>query len=396
MNIVLLVVLVLILALLSLPTLVFTVECLLGLFASGVRKGQSAKKPRTVILVPAHNEAASIAKTLKNLQEVASPEMSVLVVADNCSDDTADIVRSFGFQALERFNENDRGKGYALSHGIEHLASLEIPPEIVVIFDADCYAEGEALAKISERAHEIQRPVQACYLMQRGEIERLSIKFSEFAFLIKNKIRMRGAQSLGMPVPLTGTGMAFPWSLISSADLATGDIVEDMRLGVELAEQGKGAQYCDDAFVYSFFPQSEEAEKTQKTRWEHGHLNTIFNFVPRLLGAAFKRFSYQPFSMALDLSVPPFTLLLALLALVSFVTAAACFFVILPWVYLLWPLGLFGIALFSVSLVWLVHAREILRFSELVRAPVFVFSKLFIYLSYVLKRQTEWVRTKRD
>jgi cellulose synthase/poly-beta-1,6-N-acetylglucosamine synthase-like glycosyltransferase len=395
MNILIFFALSALLLLLSVPTVVFVLECLLGVFASKARRVDTEIDPTTVILVPAHNEAGTIGQTLENLQAATHTNMRVLVVADNCSDETADVVRSFGMEVIERHDESLRGKGYALDFGLQHLRASAERPEVVIVFDADCFARDDALGRIAREAYDTQRPIQSCYLMLRGDIDRISIKFSEFAFFIKNKIRMRGANRLGMPVPLTGTGMAFPWKLLAEAKLATGDIVEDMRLGVELAEAGSGALYSDSAAVYSYFPQSEAAEKTQKTRWEHGHLNTITTFVPRLLKSAINKGNTQALGMALDLSVPPFTLLLALLALISLSSATLAFFA-LPFVFVGWSFSLFMCALICVALVWFITARDILHFSDLIKAPLYIFSKLFIYVAYMFKRQTEWVRTKRD
>lgn len=382
-----------VLILLAIPVVMFIVECTLGLFRQR-EKHHNHSVQRAAILIPAHNEEYVITHTLKNLQQHIGPSDQVIVIADNCEDATAAIVREHGFTAIERQSDTERGKGYALAFGMEYLKQQDIQPNIVVIVDADCLLGDQALAILKDRVERRGRPVQACYLMRSGDITRLGVKVSEFAFMVKNKIRLRGLSRMGMPVPLTGTGMAFPWEAIANAKLATGDIVEDMRLGVELAEQGMGATYCDEAQVYSYFPTSEEAEKTQRERWEHGHLSTLSQFAPRLLKRAISKPSVEALGMMLDLIIPPLSLL------VMIITAVCGFFLLWGVIFSEWgylavaSAYLLGLVL-TILCTWFFHGRTILSLKALLHIPVYILSKIVIYIAYIVRKQTKWIRTDR-
>ncbi len=383
------------LVLLAIPVVVFVIECLLGLIRSGEIHVTDNDEISSAILIPAHNEESGIAKTLENLKIQTADNDQIVVIADNCEDSTADIVRSFGFTVIERQSDTERGKGYALDFGMSHLKQLNETPDVVIIVDADCIVADNALSLLKQTVMTRKRPVQACYLMLSGDVTRIAVKISEFAFLVKNKIRLRGLSRLGMPVPLTGTGMAFPWEAIAQAQLATGDIVEDMRLGVELAEHGMGATYCDQAFVYSYFPTSEAAEATQRERWEHGHLSTLSQFAPRLLKRAIGKPSIEALGMMLDLIIPPLSLLVMIMG------AAWGFFVIWGVLFSQWSLfygasSLFALLLISISLTWFTHGRHILSIREMLHIPVYIISKIVIYLGYIVRKQTKWIRTDRD
>ncbi|MFL0800339.1 MAG: glycosyltransferase [Agarilytica sp.] len=383
------------LVLLAIPVVVFVVECLLGLIRPADVSSVDNNDITSAILIPAHNEASGIAKTLENLKTQITDNDHVVVIADNCEDSTADIARRFGFTVIERQSDRERGKGYALDFGMHYLKQRDSSPDVVIIVDADCIVEDNALSLLKQAVIARQRPVQACYLMLRGDVSRIAVKISEFAFLVKNKIRLRGLSRLGMPVPLTGTGMAFPWEAIAQAQLATGDIVEDMRLGVELAEHGVGATYCDQACVYSYFPTSEAAEATQRERWEHGHLSTLSQFAPRLFKRAIGKPSIEALGMMLDLIIPPLSLLVMIMG------AAWGFFLIWGLLFSQWALfygasGLFALLLVSISLTWLSHGRHILSIKELLHIPVYIISKIVIYLGYIVRKQTKWIRTDRD
>ncbi len=380
---------------LSFPVFMFALECFLGLKREPVSELPALPSDlTTAILMPAHNEASVIANTLEQLKPHLGENDQLVVIADNCSDNTADIVRNHGFTAIERQHETDRGKGYALDFGLQYLRQ-QTSPQIVVIVDADCILSNNALHWLKHQVLERKRPAQARYLMLRGDIARITVKVSEFAFKVKNEIRLRGLEQLGLPVPLTGTGMAFPWEAINEATLATGDIVEDMRLGVELTEQGLGATYCDEAYVYSYFPTNEAAEKTQRERWEHGHLNTLKHFVPRLFRNFLSKGNTASLGMMFDLLIPPLSLL------VMIVGATAMLVTVLSWIVgsagqVFYSWSLLVIIALAIGMVWSKHGRNILSAGELAHIPIYIFSKIAIYLGYLIRKQTKWIRTDRD
>src|SRR5215831_6708425 len=125
----------------ALLTLVWFSEVVAGCFAlSKERTSPIATRGtpphRTAVLIPAHNEGAGILPTIRDVQAQLGPHDRILVVADNCTDDTAAIVQGAGVEVIVRADPARRGKGYALEFGVRHL-SLN-PPDVVVIMDADC------------------------------------------------------------------------------------------------------------------------------------------------------------------------------------------------------------------------------------------------------------------
>lgn len=110
--------------------LIFTAEALLGTLRLKP-VAVSGPLPSTCILIPAHNEASIILDTLERLRPLLSNDIRLLVVADNCSDETARLVRQAGQPVIERLDPDKRGKGYALAFGREHLRSS--PPDCVIV-----------------------------------------------------------------------------------------------------------------------------------------------------------------------------------------------------------------------------------------------------------------------
>lgn len=387
------VVLLLGLALLAVPVLVLLVQVVSARRRVASVIDLSPQRPRIAVLVPAHNEAGGISEVVQGIVRQLGSADRVLVVADNCSDETAQIARAAGAEVTERFHDELRGKGYALDHGVAHLAADA--PEVVIIVDADCYLGEQALDTLARRCARTGRPVQALYLMHTPEGAGPMRKIAEFAWLVKNWVRPLGFHQLGLPCQLMGTGMAFTWQQIGRADLATGHIVEDMKLGVDLAEAGEPALFCPQAMVYSYFPSSDSGIETQRTRWEHGHLSVIQSYVPRLLGGALRRGSAALAGLALDLSVPPLALLVMLVASAWLLTA-------LFWVGLGTVLPVLVASVLvaciagSVLLAWSGYGREVITLGELMGAFGYVARKLPLYFKFLFNRQVAWVRSKRD
>jgi cellulose synthase/poly-beta-1,6-N-acetylglucosamine synthase-like glycosyltransferase len=388
-------------ALLLVPALVFAFEVALACWPGTLRDAvpPGARRPALAVLVPAHNEALGITATVTDLCRQLAPADRLLVVADNCVDDTAELARAAGADVLERHDATRRGKGFALDAGVRHLAATGAP-EVVVIIDADCQAADGALDKLARAALATGRPAQALYLMEPAaatgsEAVGPGAQLSSFAWQVKNGVRPLGLARAGLPCPLFGTGMAFPWVVIVNAPLASGHIVEDMQLGVDLTLAGHAPLFVPQARVRSRFAASQGGQDAQRRRWEHGHLDTLVNGVPRLIATALKRAQPASLAMALDLAVPPLALLVLLLSLMLFVcggwaalggTPAAA------WACAL-ALAAVGVAVLA---AWVRFGRESISARTLVAAPWYAVRKVSIYLRFIVARQTQWVRSQRD
>lgn len=376
----------------ALPVIVLAVEALAALLPR--RGGWLIAERRTVgVLVPAHDEAAVIGATLGDLTRQLASGDRFLVVADNCTDDTAAIARAAGAEVIERTDPTRRGKGYALDFGVRHLAAA--PPDVVVIVDADCRLAPGALDHLMRTAQRAGRPVQALYLMRTPPGSGIKARVGEFAWVVKNHVRPLGLANLGMPCQLMGTGMAFPWPVLRDSSLASGEIVEDMKLGLDLARAGHPAVFCPEALVTSEFPADAAARGTQRTRWEHGHLGMIVREAPRLVWEAMRRRDVRLLAMALDLAVPPLAFLGMLVGAMTVVTGVATLAGS--------PAAPFHVALSALALLvaavlvaWVGWGRRILSLRELAALPVYVLTKVPLYLLFWARRQTEWVRTRRD
>ena len=350
-----------------------------------------ADRPSVAVLIPAHDEEGALGRTLACVGPQLLARDRLLVVADNCTDLTAAIARSWGAEVLVRHHDTLRGKGFALDHGVRALAGD--PREIVVIVDADCCVEPGAIDRLARQSGISGRPVQARYRMDSPAGARPATRIAEFAWQMKNFVRPLGYHRVGLPCQLMGSGMAIPWPLLENATLASAELVEDMLLGLELAGQGSAPLFCPHAVVWSTFPLTVQGAQAQRARWEHGHLGLITRILPHLMAQAVRQRSWTLMALAIDLLVPPLALLSILVA-ASGVAATVCA-VLGFWGPLVAAGALHAALGASVGLAWWRYGRAILPGKELLLAVGYAAGKVPLYVRFLCRRQVAWIRTER-
>jgi cellulose synthase/poly-beta-1,6-N-acetylglucosamine synthase-like glycosyltransferase len=291
-------------------------------------------------------------------------------------------------------NEPDRkGKGYALAWGLRHL-SVD-PPDIVIVIDADCRLTASAIGQLAAVCAVTHRPVQAFSQVISSDESPINTRVAEFAWRVKNWVRPLGLKSLGLPCQLMGTGMAFPWSVISSVDVASGLIVEDLKIGLELALAGKPPLFCPSVAVTSIFPFTVEGVQGQRLRWEQGHIQLILTMVPRLILAAILRTNLKLLSMAFDLAIPPLGLLGMMVTAVSVVSGLAGLFGISSAAVYVSFVSLVGFII-AVSICWLKFGRDVLPPRSMFLIASYAFGKFPLYRRILsCKLGPEWIRADR-
>lgn len=366
-------------------------ETVLALFPAS-KKGTGDDAGSVAVVMPAHNESATIKASLENVRAQLRETDRLIVVADNCDDNTADIALEHGAEALIRNDPENRGKGYALQYAIDVLRAA--PPEIVVFADADCIFDDGALQRIAALAAQENRPVQALYLMKAPEEAGPRLQAAEFAWLFMNKVRMSGLQRLFGVTRFTGSGFAIPWRQIENVELASGEIVEDLALTFQLARAGAPPMLAEDAIVTSMFPESNDALTRQSARWSLGSLRYGLRSFISLMEEGVKSGKLLLIGAAADLIIPPLTVFAALL----FGMLAFGLFV---WLFTgfsgafslsLWALALTGLAIAS---GWAAFGRKALPPSAIGGLGEFLLSKLQVFGEAGRESAKRWTPTRK-
>ena len=349
-------------------------------------------RPRIAVLVPAHNESERILITIQNVKSQLLAIDRLLVIADNCTDDTASIAANAGALVIERHDLSRIGKGYALDFGVRAL--LADPPEVVLVVDADCELASDAINMLAFACLDTGRPVQARYLMTAPEHAGLNLQVAEFAWRLKNWLRPLGLHKLNLPSQLVGSGMTFPWKVIENAPLDNGWLVEDLKLGIDLAITGFSPVFCPSAICTSEFATSARGAQSQRQRWEHGHVRMILH-MPRAVFTGLRRGKWEVLTLAADLIVPPLTLWVLIVGASFTVIVLLTLVGVPPTAFFISLAGALALAL-AVFLTWFSHGRDILPMRDITAVGRYILGKLPLYARIFSGRASnEWVRTDR-
>lgn len=359
--------------------------------ASPVPVDRPETRLRFVVLVPAHDEEGGIEDTLASLMSCsyATDCRRIIVIADNCTDRTADCARRAGVEVWERDDRAKFGKGFALAWALQRLQADDF--DVVAILDADCLVSSNMLSAMEACVRCGASAVQVSNVVGNPDVSHVSgLRFAAFALM--NTVRPLGKQRLGLSCGLFGTGMAFTKELLRREPWNVAGLAEDAEYHLRLVEAGERAEFVPDAWVSSAMPTSFDGSSTQQARWEHGKLQLIRRWSPRLMAAGLAKRDIIRFHAGLEWLVPPQSLIAAgslgsvfvgllgrsrRLAVLSAVTLAAQF------AFVLMGLRLVG-----------APARI---YRALLVAPVLILRKVLLYIRLLGgKGPTSWVRTERE
>ncbi len=355
-----------------------------------------ARTPFFDLIVPAHNEAAGIQRTVANLRQLDWPagRFRVVVIADNCTDETARMAREAGALVLERHDLSNRGKGYALAH-VFRWSRADAQADAVVVVDADSAASANLLQSFAARLELGSHALQAHYGVLNASAS-WRTRLMAIALGSIHKLRSRARERLGLSCGIRGNGWCVTHALLDEIPYEAYSLTEDVEFGIDLGLAGYRVAYCDEAHVDGEMVSTESAARSQRQRWESGRLRLIRTKVPALLGRAVGGPSRVCLDLALDLLILPLSYivlsaaaLLALTLTLSIVSPAA-----------------FNLALLGVSSVdcavlaayvcrgWALSGVGMEGFWDLLRVPGFIFWKLLLLVSG--PKTTTWIRTKRE
>jgi cellulose synthase/poly-beta-1,6-N-acetylglucosamine synthase-like glycosyltransferase len=275
-------------ALLILLTLPGTIELAILTFAnllpprderSGIRKAPIGK---LAIVIPAHDESATISRCVESIAACAAPagiETPIIVVADNCTDDTAELARTASARVMVRNDDARRGKGFALHYAFAQLLSEGV--DAVLVVDADSTMERGTLLEVARVLLNGADGVQVCYKVLNPDAS-MRARLMNVAFMAFNILRPRGRQRLGLSVGILGNGFALSRATLAAVPYDAHSIVEDLEYHLRLVRAGRRVQFTDKATVRGLMPTSGTGVRTQRTRWEGGRLSMIVQHAPRL------------------------------------------------------------------------------------------------------------------
>lgn len=346
------------------------------------------------ILIPAHNEEAMLGALLESLSRLAYPKdkYTVYVVADNCTDSTAEIARATGWvHVYERVDEVKRGKGYALDWIFSELEAAQLIYDAYVIFDADSVVVPTYLQAIERELAQGAQAVQGHVIVMNATASSSTV-LRWIALTLVAHVRSLGRNALGAS-SIVGTGMCLSRALLMRHPWRAFSLTEDYEYYLTLVQHGECVRYVPEAAVHTHMATTFAQMRTQDIRWESSAgRQPTWQVAFRLLRDGLRFRDFVRLEAIAELLTPP----------LSFLVCSCLFLLILS--LLVWsPLELLCSLMLNIGLICYVStALYMLRpprsvYLAFLHVPGFILWKMWVYLvlSRSKKHTSEWVRTSR-
>ena len=360
--------------------------------------GTAIPAAKLAVLIPARDEERLITRCIDSLHAQDYPRhlYSVVVVADNCSDRTAEVAAAAGSEVMIRNSPAEtHGKGQALRWAMDELLSAPRPPDALVVVDADSVCDPGMLSALQQELAAGYEVVQADYSLAvdagspRSEIVAA-------AFLLFHRVRFTGRARLGMAANLVGNGMLFSAVVLRSHPWAAFSGVEDLEYSMQLRLAGVQPRFACAAHLSGPGPASRAGAVRQRVRWEGGRFHAVRTYLWPLVRTAATRRDGRLLDAALDLATPPLSLLCVALGAGALLTGLAVLVHAAPaWALASWLIGLAAVLLFVVVGLRAAGAPAG-TWRALLKAPYFVLWKLLTYFQLLRGFDPHlWERTDR-
>ena len=253
---------------------------------------------RFAAVIIAHDEERVIERPVLTLmgQAYRRDRYDVIVVADNCADDTAERARLAGARVLERSTGAAQGKSAALRFALDWVAAQN-RYDAIAVFDADNEVDPRFLACVEERLRGGERVVQGVIDAKNPDTSWVSAS-SALGFWAIAAVAQAPRERARLSAALMGTGWAARMELHRSSGLAPASLTDDMEIGALLALRGVRVAYEPGARVFDEKPTELRSALGQRRRWMQGRWSIARTFVPQLLKRAIAPGSDPPFDAA--------------------------------------------------------------------------------------------------
>jgi cellulose synthase/poly-beta-1,6-N-acetylglucosamine synthase-like glycosyltransferase len=372
---------------------------LLAFFGIWCRKEDKIKTPKSTfaIVIAAHNEEQVITQLIKNLHILNYPRelYDIFVVADNCNDNTAQLAKSEGAIVFERFNLNQRGKGYAMEWAFEKLFCLDRQYDGVVVFDADNLVHPNFLMEMNNRLCKGEKVIQG-YLDAKNPNDTWVAGTFAIAFWLINHIWHLAKYNLGLSTALGGTGMCISTSVLKEFGWGATCLTEDLEFSMKVLLKGIRTTWAHEAIVYDEKPLTFKQSWNQRKRWAQGHFDVAGRYIPRLLYEGITTRNWRLFDAVLHLLQSHFLLMSTVFVILSYFNPTYHFYTDILYRVIplqVWKIIIFGQYVFPVMVLIKIRAK-VKTWFYLILYPVFVYSQIPItFLGFIYRKRRVWSHT---
>jgi len=350
------------------------------------------------VIIAAHNEETVIGQLLDNLYVLNYPRQlfDIFVVADNCKDETAEIARAKGAFVYERFNLEQRGKGFAMEWIFAKLFRLKRKYDGVVVFDADNLVHPNFLLEMNNRLCKGEKVIQG-YLDAKNPHDTWIAGTFAISFWVVNHIWHLAKYNIGLSSVLGGTGMCIATDVLQEFGWGATCLTEDMEFTMKVLLKGIRTTWAHDAIVYDEKPLTFKQSWHQRRRWAQGHFDVASRYIPRLLYEGIRNQDMRVLDGVLHLLQPHFLIMSTTFVIMSYLNPTMHLYTDILYKVLpleVWRIIIVGQYIFPVIILARVRANW-KSWLYLVLYPLFVYSWIPItFVGYIHRNDRVWSHTK--
>jgi len=353
---------------------------------------------RFAVVIAAHNERLVIGNTIDSINNIDYPLelLDIYVVADNCSDNTADIARQKGAIVFERFDNLKKGKGYALTWLFEKLWATNVKYDAVCLLDADNLVDKAYFKQMNKSLHMGHKVIQGYLGCKNPEDSWISGCYS-ITYWLNNRLFQLARYQIGLSCGIGGTGFVVRADLLKEIGWDSHCLTEDLEFQLKIVERSMKVAWNHDAIFYDEKPITLKQSFKQRTRWMQGHTDCVTRFFWKLVKKAFRDKDVVALDTSFYLIQAYLLSIVWLITIISMLYSLAMSFVDIKYLFMFIQnllsmellMLVYGIFLFvEKKLTW-----KILKY--LLIFPFYLYTWLVpIYLGWRHRKESAWVHTE--
>ena len=359
------------------------------------------KEHRFMMIIPAHNEekvVRDLVESLKNL-DYRKDLYDIYVIADNCTDNTAQIAKEAGAIVYERFDEKHKTKGYALQWFLQQKIDEDAPYDAFCIFDADNIVDKNFLKAMNKKLNQGEDVVQGYRDIKNPSDSWVTAGYAIFYWTM-NRFYHLARYNLGLSPLINGTGFMVKFDVVKPEGWKTKTLTEDIEFSLKRIIAGKKLGWATDAIVYDEQPVGFKQSWSQRSRWTVGHMQCLKEYTKPLAVAVKDNKTVMNFDGLLYMlgTVPMFvlTIILLILNVILFLTNGMSVGDLL-WNAVRYIVPTFLLPIFTGLMIMIIDKKPIRPMIKgLLLYPLFLGSWLLINFKCLFKRETSWEKIEHN
>ena len=244
------------------------------------------KNHKFMAIIPAHNEEMVVSNLIESLKNQTYDKnlYDIYVIADNCTDNTANVARRAGAIVLERFDPAHKTKGYALQWLLKQKIEENADYDAFFVFDADNIVDKDFILNMNKKLCQGEDVVQGYRDIKNPTDNWITAGYALFYWTM-HRLYHLARYNVGLSTLLNGTGFMVRFDVVKPDGWQTETLTEDIEFSLKRIIKGKKLGWATDAIVYDEQPTSFKQSWSQRSRWTVGHMQCMKRYTGELFNS---------------------------------------------------------------------------------------------------------------